>query len=175
MDGEVGTAHGRHRSAPGREGAGRSGPAGDCVHDCFPAREDLFLGRSAGLADRPAGWVRGRREGESAAVAVLRELPGEVEAVSPRIGLMPGCARFLRIIHEAPALREETGAAVGDPMPELIAGRPNRLHNSVMTVIEREMLKRCDPREVSREVPALLGDIEDLLSGKVLNCAVRGA
>lgn len=44
-----------------------------------------------------------------------------------------------------------------------------------MGVIGREMVKGRNPREVSREVLALLDDIEELLSEKVLNYAVRGA
>ncbi|MGW7546398.1 TetR/AcrR family transcriptional regulator [Streptomyces sp. NPDC054770] len=164
------------------------------VYNYFPAKEDLFLDRSAGLVDRLAGWVRGRRKGESAAVAVLRELREEVEAVSPRVGLIPGYARFLRVIEEAPALRsrvwaigqeaqagledalrEDTGAAADDPMPQLIAGQLGWVNTTVMTVIGREMVKSRDPREVSREVLVLLDDIEDLLSDRVLNYAVRGA
>ncbi|MFJ9709315.1 TetR/AcrR family transcriptional regulator [Streptomyces sp. NPDC101234] len=164
------------------------------VYNYFPAKEDLFLDRSAGLVDRLAGWVRGRRKGESAVGAVLRELREEVEAVSPRVGLMPGYAQFLRVIEEASALRsrlwvigqevqakaeealrEDTGAAADDPMPQLIAGQLGWVHSTVMSVIGREMVKGGDPREVSREVLVLLDDIEDLLSEKVLNYAVRGA
>ncbi|MFE2061934.1 TetR/AcrR family transcriptional regulator [Streptomyces sp. NPDC059467] len=164
------------------------------VYNYFPAKEDLFLDRSAGLVDRLAGWVRGRRKGESAVGAVLRELREEVEAVSPRVGLMPGYAQFLRVIEEAPALRsrlwvigqevqakaeealrEDIGAAADDPMPQLIAGQLGWVHSTVMSVIGREMVKGGDPREVSREVLVLLDDIEDLLSEKVLNYAVRGA
>ena len=37
------------------------------------------------------------------------------------------------------------------------------------------MLKGCKPGEVSRETLVLLDDIEELLSEKVLNYAVRGA
>jgi AcrR family transcriptional regulator len=164
------------------------------VYNYFPAKEDLFFDRSAGLVDRLAGWVRGRRKGESAAVAVLRELREEVEAVSPRVGLIPGYAKFLRVIEEAPALRsrgwaigqeaqagledalrEDTGAAADDPMPQLIAGQLAWVNTTVMAVIGREMVKSRDPREVSREVLVLLDDIEDLLSDRVLNYAVRGA
>ncbi|MFF7978565.1 TetR/AcrR family transcriptional regulator [Streptomyces sp. NPDC007901] len=164
------------------------------VYNYFPAKEDLFFDRSAGLVDRMARWVRGRNAGESAAAAVLRELREEVEAVSPRVGLIPGYAAFMRVIEHAPALRsrlwaigqevqgrledalrEDTGAAADDPMPHLIAGQLGWVHSTVMAVIGREMVKGRDPREVSREVLALLDDIEDLLSEKVLNYAVRGA
>ena len=164
------------------------------VYNYFPAKEDLFFDRSAGLVDRMARWVRGRNAGESAAAAVLRELREEVEAVSPRVGLIPGYAAFMRVIENAPALRsrlwaigqevqarledalrEDTGAPADDPMPHLIAGQLGWVHSTVMAVIGREMVKGCDPREVSREVLVLLDDIEDLLSEKVLNYAVRGA
>jgi AcrR family transcriptional regulator len=58
------------------------------VYNYFPTKEDLFLDRSKGVVDRLSRWVRGREQGESAAAAVLRELRDEVEAVSPRVGLM---------------------------------------------------------------------------------------
>ncbi|MFH9401922.1 TetR/AcrR family transcriptional regulator [Streptomyces sp. NPDC017638] len=163
------------------------------VYNYFPAKEDLFFDRSAGMADRLARWVRGRDAGESAARAVLRELRSEVEAVSPRVGLMPGYDRFMRVIHEAPALRsrlwslqqeahgileaalrEETGAAAEDPLPDLMAGQICWVQQAVFAAIGREMVAGRKPAEVSREVLVLLDDIEDLLSENVLNYAVRG-
>ncbi|MEU3527265.1 TetR/AcrR family transcriptional regulator [Streptomyces sp. NPDC038707] len=163
------------------------------VYNYFPAKEDLFFDRSAGVADRLSRWVRGRDEGESAARAVLRELRSEVEAVSPRVGLMDGYDRFMRVIREAPALRsrlwslqqethdnleatlrEETGAAGDDPLPDLMAGQICWVHQAVFVAIGREMTSGRKPAEVSREVLVLMDDIEDLLSEKVLNYAVRG-
>ncbi|WP_406838933.1 TetR/AcrR family transcriptional regulator [Streptomyces sp. AHU1] len=162
------------------------------VYNYFPAKEDLFLDRSAGVVDRLARWVRGRAKGESAAAAVLRELREEVEAVSPRIGLAPGVARFMRVVDEAPALRsrlwaigqevlrnleealrEEVGAPPGDPLPGLVAGQINWAYQTVTTVIGREMGAGRSPGEVSREVLVLLDDMEELLSPKVLGYAVR--
>ncbi|MGX1914368.1 TetR/AcrR family transcriptional regulator [Streptomyces phaeochromogenes] len=164
------------------------------VYNYFPAKEDLFFDRSRGVVDRLSRWVRGRRVGESAAVAVLRELREEVEAVSPRVGLMEGYDRFMRVIHDAPALRsrlwslqqevhddleaalrEEAGADPDDPTPGLMAGQIGWLHQTVMSEISREMMACRDPAEVSREVLALLDGMEDLLSEKVLNYAVRAA
>jgi len=164
------------------------------VYNYFPAKEDLFLDRSRGVVDRLARWVRGRAKGESAAAAVLREIREEVEAVSPRLGLMDGYARFMHVIHEAPALRsrlwaigqevldnldealrEETGAPADDAMPTLIAGQINWVHQTVMATIGREMMAGRNPDEVSREVLLLLDDMEGLLSEKVLNYAVRDA
>ncbi|MFF5010131.1 TetR/AcrR family transcriptional regulator [Streptomyces phaeochromogenes] len=164
------------------------------VYNYFPAKEDLFFDRSRGVVDRLSRWVRGRRVGESAAFAVLRELREEVEAVSPRVGLMEGYDRFMRVIHDAPALRsrlwslqqevhddleaalrEETGADPDDPTPGLMAGQIGWLHQTVMSEISREMMACRDPAEVSREVLALLDGMEDLLSEKVLNYAVRAA
>jgi len=162
------------------------------VYNYFPAKEDLFFDRSAGIVERLARWVRARDRGESAVAAVLRELRAEVEAVSPRVGLMEGYDRFMRVIHEAPALRsrlwsiqqevqdnletalrEETGAAPDDSLPTLIAGQINWVHQTVMAVIGREMLAGRNPGEVSREVLLLLDGMEGLLSEKVLNYAVR--
>ncbi|MEU9156280.1 helix-turn-helix domain-containing protein [Streptomyces sp. NPDC048417] len=163
------------------------------VYNYFPAKEDLFLDRAAGMVDRLSRWVRGRDPGESAARAVLRELRREVEAVSPGVGLAAGYDRFMRVLHDAPALRsrlwgmqqqirerleqalrEEAGASAADPLPALIAGQIDWAHQAVMAAIGRAMLEKRDPREVSREVLVLLDDIEELLSEKVLNYAVRG-
>ncbi|WP_053850777.1 TetR/AcrR family transcriptional regulator [Streptomyces sp. NRRL B-24085] len=162
------------------------------VYNYFPAKEDLFLDRSKGVVDRLSRWVRGRDAGESAAAAVLRELRDEVEAVSPRVGLLKGYDRFMRVIQDAPTLRsrlwsiqqevqenleetlrEETGAAPGDPLPALIAGQINWLHHTVMGAIGREMVAGREPDEVSRETLVLLDRMEELLSDKVLNYAVR--
>ncbi|MFD5585072.1 MULTISPECIES: TetR/AcrR family transcriptional regulator [unclassified Streptomyces] len=162
------------------------------VYNYFPAKEDLFLDRSAGVVDRLARWVRGRDVGESAARAVLRELREEVEAVSPRVGLMEGYSRFMRVIHEAPTLRsrlwmlqqdshdnlraalaDETGAAAGDPLPDLMAGQICWIYETVFASIGREMLKERKPAEVSRETLQLLDEVEELLSERVLGYAVR--
>ncbi|CAM5685025.1 TetR/AcrR family transcriptional regulator [Streptomyces fumanus] len=164
------------------------------VYNYFPAKEDLFLDRSRGVVDRLSRWVRGRPDGESAAAAVLRELREEVESVSPRVGLMAGYARFMRVVHDSPALRsrlwaigqevlqdleqtlrEETGAPGDDPMPALIAGQINWVHSTVMSAIGQRMLAGGTPSRVSRETLVLLDEMEDLLSEKVLNYAVRAA
>ncbi len=71
------------------------------------------------------------------------------------------------------ALREETGAA-GGPPPGLATGQIRWTHQTVFLGIGREMLAGRKPAEVSREVLVLAEDIEDLLSEKVLNYAVRG-
>ncbi|MER5561477.1 TetR/AcrR family transcriptional regulator [Streptomyces sp. NPDC048491] len=164
------------------------------VYNYFPAKEDLFLDRSRGIVDRLSRWVRGRDDGESAAEAVLRELRAEVESVSPRVGLMEGYSRFMAVIDGSPALkarlwavgqdvlanleatlREEVGAGPGEPLPALIAGQINWVHQTVMSAIGREMMAGRDPRAVSREVLVLIDEMEGLLGDKVLNYAVRGA
>ncbi|NBE52328.1 TetR/AcrR family transcriptional regulator [Streptomyces boluensis] len=162
------------------------------VYNYFAAKEDLYLDRMDGVVDRMSRWVRGRRAGESAAEAVVRELRSEVEAVSPRVGLMDGYEKFMKVIREAPTLRArlfglqqavledlettlraEAGAADGDPMPTLVAGQLAWLHQTVMGVIGRRMVDGGKPAEVSREVLVLIDEMEDLLSEKVLNYAVR--
>ncbi|MFD5860389.1 TetR/AcrR family transcriptional regulator [Streptomyces chartreusis] len=163
------------------------------VYNYFPAKEDLFFDRSAGVVEQLSRWVRGRAKGESAAGAVLRELRADVESVSPRIGLMEGYDRFMRCIQEAPplrsrlwsmqqeihdhlesTLREEAGADAADPLPGLIAGQIAWIHQTVFVHIGREMVAGRNPGKVSREVLVLLDDIEELLSPGVLNYAVRG-
>ncbi|MEU6306327.1 TetR/AcrR family transcriptional regulator [Streptomyces chartreusis] len=163
------------------------------VYNYFPAKEDLFFDRSAGVVEQLSRWVRGRAKGESAAGAVLRELRADVESVSPRVGLMEGYDRFMRCIQEAPplrsrlwsmqqeihehleaTLREEAGANAADPLPGLIAGQIAWIHQTVFVHIGREMVAGRNPGKVSREVLVLLDDIEELLSPSVLNYAVRG-
>ncbi|MFE0369614.1 TetR/AcrR family transcriptional regulator [Streptomyces tendae] len=164
------------------------------VYNYFPAKEDLFLDRSKGVVDRLSRWVRGRRDGESAAGAVLRELRDEVESVSPRVGLMDGYATFMKVIQDSPALRsrmwaigqevllnlehtlrEETGSADDDMTPTLMAGQINWLHGTVLAAIGGRMVAGGKPSEVSRDMLLLLDEMEELLSEKVLNYAVRGA
>ncbi|MEV3855239.1 TetR/AcrR family transcriptional regulator [Streptomyces sp. NPDC050095] len=164
------------------------------VYNYFPAKEDLFLDRSRGVVDRMSRWVRGRAPGESAAAAVLRELREEIEAVSPRVGLMDGYSAFMSVVNGAPALRsrlwaiqqevhddltetlrEETGAGADDPLPDLMAGQIGWVHQTVMAVIGRRMVAGGTPAKVSREVLELVDEMEELLSEKVLNYAVRDA
>lgn len=118
--------------------------------------------RGVGRRRRPAGTARGGR--------------GGLAAARPDAGLR---SRLWAIGQEdqdnlEAALREEAGAADDDPLPHLIAGQLGRAHSAVMAVIRREMVKGRDPREVSREVLGLLGDIEEPLGEKALNYAVRG-
>ncbi|GAA2323452.1 TetR/AcrR family transcriptional regulator [Streptomyces caniferus] len=162
------------------------------VYNYFPAKEDLFFDRSKGVLDRLSRFVRGRPAGESAAVAVLRELREEVEAVSPRVGLIEGYDRFMRVVDGAPTLkarlwymqqeihldleetlREETGAAADDPLPGLMAGQIGWVHQSLMGWIAQQMLAGRKPAEASREALVLLDEMADLLGEKVLNYAVR--
>jgi AcrR family transcriptional regulator len=162
------------------------------VYNYFSTKEDLFLDRADDMRERLARWVRARDTGESAAAAVLRELRAELEAVSPRVGLMPGFERFISVVEAAPtlrlrlmavrhevlqrleaALREETGAPDEDITPRLMAGQINWLHETLTDFVRRGMTAGRAPGEVSREALGLLDDMEDLLSEKVLNYAVR--
>ncbi|MFJ8692711.1 TetR/AcrR family transcriptional regulator [Streptomyces roseolilacinus] len=162
------------------------------VYNYFPAKEDLFLDRGEDAVDRLSRWVRGRRTGESAARAVLRELREAVETLSPAVGLFEGCADFMRVVLEVPALRSrlwrirqdglgelertlraEVAAPDDDPVPALVAGQLDWLHTALTDRISAGMAERRDPREVSREALALLDEMEDLLGERVLDYAVR--
>ncbi|MVO90022.1 TetR family transcriptional regulator [Streptomyces sp. p1417] len=161
------------------------------VYNYFPAKEDLFLDRGLEMTDRLSRWVRGRRAGESAADAVLRELRTLVESVSPTVGLFEGYADFMKVITDSHALRsrlwalqqesrqdleatlrEEAGA---DPshLPELVAGQISWAYGTVFGWIGAEMVKRRPPREVSREALVLLDEMEELLGEQVLNYGTR--
>ncbi|MEU8763055.1 TetR/AcrR family transcriptional regulator [Streptomyces sp. NPDC048659] len=162
------------------------------VYNYFPAKEDLFLDRMEGVTHRLARMIRGRDRGESAARAVLREIRGHVTAVSPAYGLMDGYADFMRVIDEAPtlkarlfylqqevvettvaALREETGAPADDPVPLLVGSQIAWIQGTVVTFISAGMTAGRKAAEVSREALDLLDEIEDLLSERVLDYAVR--
>ncbi|MFG2398168.1 TetR/AcrR family transcriptional regulator [Streptomyces lydicus] len=164
------------------------------VYNYFPAKEDLFFDRSKGLVDRLSRFVRARPAGESAAAAVLRELREEVESVSPKVGLIEGYERFMKVVHGSAALqarlwhvqreqydhleatlREETGAADGDPLPGLMAGQINWVHQTLVAAIAHEMIAGRKADVVSREALVLLDEMEDLLSETVLNYAVKAA
>ncbi|GAA3157127.1 hypothetical protein GCM10010521_51400 [Streptomyces rameus] len=171
------------------DGDPRVGPAG--LGDTAADPASSSTGRPAWPAGWPS-WVRGRPDGEPAAAAVLHEPREDVEAVSPRVGLFPGHAAFMKVVEEAPVLRsrvwavtqevqadlaraprEETRAAGGDELPDLMAGQIGWVHGTVMAVIGREMVKGREPGEVSREVLALLDGIEDLPGERVRHYAVR--
>ncbi|GGP87362.1 TetR/AcrR family transcriptional regulator [Streptomyces roseolilacinus] len=162
------------------------------VYNYFPAKEDLFLDRGEDAVDRLSRWVRGRRTGESAARAVLRELHEAVETLSPAVGLFEGCADFTRVVLEVPALRSrlwqirqdglgelertlraEVAAPDDDPVPALVAGQLDWLYAALTDRISAGMAEGRDPREVSREALALLDEMEDLLGERVLDYAVR--
>ncbi|WP_405777117.1 TetR/AcrR family transcriptional regulator [Streptomyces sp. NBC_00859] len=162
------------------------------VYNYFPAKEDLFLDRSKGVVDRLARYVRARDPGESAARAVLRELRDQVAAVSPTVGLLEGYDRFMRVVQDAhtlrsrmwhiqqqslanveAALREETGAAVSDTLPTLVAGQLSWIQATLMAWIGDEMISGHAPAEVSRRALDLLDDMEEVLGEKVLNYAVK--
>ncbi|MBC3983963.1 TetR/AcrR family transcriptional regulator [Streptomyces sp. AC536] len=164
------------------------------VYNYFPAKEDLFFDRSAGVVDRLPRYVRGREVGESAARSVLRQFTAEVEAVSPTVGLFAGYDRFMRVIQGAHALkarlwylqqevveqvenvlREETGAAADDPLPTLVGGQLAWVQGTLMGFVGRQMMAGREVAEVSREALVLLDEMEDLLSERVLNYAVRPA
>ncbi|WP_030567379.1 TetR/AcrR family transcriptional regulator [Streptomyces aureocirculatus] len=162
------------------------------VYNYFPAKEDLFLDRGLEMIDRLSRWVRGRRVGESAADAVLRELRVLVEGVSPTVGLFEGYADFMKVITDSPALRsrlwalqqeslrdleatlrEEAGADPVSHLPELVAGQLSWAYGTVFAWIGAEMAKRRTPAEVSREALGLLDEVEELLGEKILNYGTR--
>ncbi|MEU1630250.1 TetR/AcrR family transcriptional regulator [Streptomyces sp. NPDC020096] len=162
------------------------------VYNYFPAKEDLFFDRSKGVIDRLPRYVRGRDKGESAAAAVLRELRGQVEEVSPSVGLFDGYDRFMRVVQDSHALkarlwylqqevvesvertlREETQADPGDPLPLLVGSQLAWLQSTLMGYIGGQMMAGRNPAEVSREALALLDEMEDLLGERVLNYAAK--
>ncbi|MFF3553314.1 TetR/AcrR family transcriptional regulator [Streptomyces tsukubensis] len=162
------------------------------VYNYFATKEDLFLDRGDEITARLSRWVRGRDVGESAAAAVLRELRAEAQAVSPRIGLTHGHERFLLVVQEAATLRaglallqqraveqleltlrEETGAAAGDPLPALVAGQIDWIHRSVLDAVRGGMAAGRAPEDVAAAALLFVDEVESLLGERVLGYAVR--
>ncbi|MFF4404425.1 TetR/AcrR family transcriptional regulator [Streptomyces sp. NPDC001404] len=163
------------------------------VYNYFGAKEDLFLDREDDAVEWVARAVRGRPAGESPAVAVLRTLRAEVVTVSPRMGLVDGFERFMRVIEESPALRsrvfgmrrravdrlaavlaEEAGEGAG-PLPALVAGQLGWIQAQVTEFIQAELVAGRTAAETSRAALGLLDEIEGLLSDRLLEYGIRPA
>ncbi|MCA6095844.1 TetR/AcrR family transcriptional regulator [Streptomyces sp. SCA3-4] len=161
------------------------------VYNYFPAKEDLFLDREDDVVQWLATVVRGRPAGESAAEAVLRSLRAEVVALSPRLGLIDGYDRFMRVIDRSQALRsrlfdmrqravgavavvlaEESGTGEG-AMPALVASQLGWIQGHVVEFIQRELMAGRTAAETSRAALGLLDEIESLLGERLLGCARR--
>ncbi|MFI9205579.1 TetR/AcrR family transcriptional regulator [Streptomyces sp. NPDC053048] len=165
------------------------------VYNYFPAKEDLFLDREHDAVEWLATVVRGRPAGESAADAVLRSLRAEAVAVSPRLGLIDGYDRFLRVIGESQALRsrlldmhrratesltavlaQEAGAegeGDGGLMPALVASQLGWVQGHVVEFIQHEMVAGRTAAGTSRAALVLLDEIEGLLSERLRGYARR--
>lgn len=164
------------------------------VYNYFPAKEDLFLDREDDVVQWLATVVRGRPAGESAAEAVLRALRAEAVALSPRLGLIDGYDRFMRVIGRSQALRsrlfdmrhraveavvavlaEEVGAEGDGPLPALVASQLGWIHGHVVESIQRELMAGRTAAEASRAALAVLDEIETLLGDRLLAYARRPA
>lgn len=169
------------------------------LHNYFGSKEDLFLDREDDAVEWLASAVRGRRAGESPAAAVLRALRAEVVAVSPRVGLIDGYERFMRVIEESQALRSrvfdmrrratdlladvlideareagEAGEGAG-PLPALVAGQLGWIQAHVVEHIQRELVAGSTAAEASRSALVVLDEIEGMLSDRLLEYGVRPA
>ncbi|MEU7132419.1 TetR/AcrR family transcriptional regulator [Streptomyces sp. NPDC046261] len=164
------------------------------LHNYFGAKEDLFLDREDDAVQWLATVVRGRPAGESAAEAVLRSLRAEVVAVSPRLGLIDGYDRFMRVIGQSQALRsrlldmrhraveavtavltEEAGAGADDRLAALVASQLGWIQGHVVEFIQRELMAGRTAAQASRAALGLLDEIEALLGDRLLAYARRPA
>ncbi|MEV1010019.1 TetR family transcriptional regulator [Streptomyces sp. NPDC049881] len=164
------------------------------VYNYFPAKENLFLDREDEQVERPSRRVRERAPGESAAEAVLRAVRRDVEERRPWVGLTEGYERFMRVLFGSPTLmaflqrmqyrtcdrlaetlREETGAAPGDPMPDLVAGLMLWLTNSVYRIAGADALAGVPVDETAARMLAMLDDAESLLGAPAWDYARRPA
>jgi len=162
------------------------------VYNYFPSKEDLFFDREEEMTDRPSRIVRERSPGESAAHALLDRLREDVTARNIYGGVLEGYDDWLRCVREAPSLmarlflmqqrtadrlaltlREETGAAPGDPVPELVADQLVHACNAVFRMTTRSIAQGMPPEEVVRDALHRIDVFESLVTGEFLNYAVR--
>jgi AcrR family transcriptional regulator len=165
------------------------------VYNYFPAKEDLFLERARRGVTRLSRFVRDRRLGESAAIAVLRELADAVDPSAPRSGLVGGYGRFMTVVHNSPGLKaslwhlqqeavadleatlreenEANAADTADRLPGLVAGQLGWVHSTLLEFIGREIVVGRPPVRVAREAGELLEQMRGLLSETVLGYAER--
>ncbi|WP_432586666.1 TetR family transcriptional regulator [Streptomyces sp. HD1123-B1] len=161
------------------------------VYNYFPAKEDLFFDREEETVGRLSRWIEERAVGESAAVAVLRELRTSLEDGS-YAPLSPGFARFMAVIQDSPALslrimsmhertchaigdtlREETGADPGDPEPMLVASQLAWVNSVLFNSVQRLIAAGGEPADVAREVLGRLELVTSLLGERTLNYAAK--
>ncbi|WP_131741697.1 TetR/AcrR family transcriptional regulator [Actinomadura roseirufa] len=160
------------------------------VYNYFETKEDLVL--PLHQEQRLADIVRAREPGESAAAAVLAHLRAEVRRRDRALGLTAGYAGVHAMMLAAPTLlarlydlavrmnarlaellAAETGAAPGDPLPELVASQIGWLHGHLLTEIGRGTEAGRTPDDLAEDVLALLDVLESLLGERVLTYAVR--
>ncbi|MBB6346946.1 TetR/AcrR family transcriptional regulator [Nonomuraea muscovyensis] len=162
------------------------------VYNYFSAKEDLVLPPEEASPQRLADIVRERRQGESAAGAVLTRLREEVRGRERRVGLSEGFGRVLEMMRAAPTLTarleglghrmtdelaallaEETGAARDDPLPRVMAWHIGCLHALVLAEIGRRTTAGERPDEIAVTVLELIDTARDVLGEHVLAYAVR--
>ncbi|MFF8693623.1 TetR/AcrR family transcriptional regulator [Streptomyces sp. NPDC015144] len=87
------------------EVARQAGVSTNTAFNYFPAKEDLFFDRQAEAEDHLAALVRDRAPGTCPVEAVRDGLLTALRQNEPMLGLHPGAVRFLRVVHDSPALR----------------------------------------------------------------------
>ncbi|MBL1095652.1 TetR/AcrR family transcriptional regulator [Streptomyces coffeae] len=161
------------------------------VYNYFPAKEDLFFDREEEMVDRLPRWIAERAVGESAAVAVLRELRTAIEG-GDYDPLNPGFTRFMAVIQESHALtlrlmamhertchaigatlREETGADPEDPEPMLVASQLAWVNSVIFNSVQRLIAAGGDSADITRKVLKRLELVTSLLGERTLTYAVK--
>ncbi|NGO67399.1 TetR/AcrR family transcriptional regulator [Streptomyces boncukensis] len=162
------------------------------VYNYFPTKEDLFFDRAEEMTDRPAKAVREREPGWSAADAILGQMRQAIRDRSIYAGMMEGYDRFMRCIRESPVLlarlmliqhrtterltetlRAETGAAPGDPLPELVASQLVGFSNVLFRSAVLSVADGTPVEEVAADSLAKLDAFETLTTDVFLNYATR--
>ncbi|NLU74843.1 TetR/AcrR family transcriptional regulator [Streptomyces sp. HNM0575] len=162
------------------------------VYNYFPSKEDIFFDREGEMTERPSRIVRERGPGQSAAGALLARLREDIADRSLHGGVVEGYDRFARCIHEASTLmarmmvmhqrtadrlaatlREETGAAPGDPRPELVAGQLLQFTNALFRDTTIAVSRGTDRDEVVKDALHRVDVFESLVADELLNYARR--
>lgn len=164
------------------------------VYNYFPSKEDLFFDREPEIIERTSTLVRERRPGQSAAAALLDQLRQDLHEQTVHVGMNDGYARFMECVRESPALlarlwvmqartvlgltetlREEAGAAPGDPLPEVVATQLVSVNNTVFRTVSIGVAEGVERDEIAVRARRKLDVFVATLSDEVLNYATRPA
>ncbi|MBL1065351.1 TetR/AcrR family transcriptional regulator [Streptomyces sp. 7-21] len=162
------------------------------VYNYFASKEDLFFDREEETVDYPSRCVRERAPGVSAAEALFAALRRDIEERNARSGLAEGFDRFVHVAQSSPTLRdrlvrmqyeigkrltetmrEVSGAAPGDHVPEMVAMQLVAVNSTVFSTVVEGLRSGMAVDDIAALALGKLDAAEQLLSPRVRDYARR--